>query len=59
MLSRLSYVILRNFGGKLYPIRIVCFSLDGSSKTVDFLELFMTTVLFSAQQVLTLSVAAR
>ena len=49
MLYQFSQLILRNFEGKIYLFGIMCFSLDGSYKLLNFMVFFMTTVLFSAQ----------
>ena len=54
MLYRLSQLILRDFEGKMYPFRILYFNWMGR-KHLIFMEFFINTVLFSAQQVSTQS----
>ena len=53
MLYRLSQLILRNFEGKIYPYRIMCFNWMGRKHLI--LWNFFMTFLFSAQQVSTQS----
>ena len=53
MLLQLSHFKLRSFEGKVYPFGIMYFSLGDRKKC--YVKFFMTTFLFSASQVSTLS----
>ena len=54
-LYALIHFILRNSESRIFPLGIIFFSSDGSKKLLIFMNFFMTTVLFSAQQVSTQS----